>query len=46
MKIFRTAEETVRLKIPLEACIESFVARETLEGFYSTAAKMTGTASK
>jgi len=43
---FRTTDQTVRPKIPFEACLEAFIAKETLDPFMSTATKQVGTASK
>ncbi|CAG7723166.1 unnamed protein product [Allacma fusca] len=40
------ADELIRPKIPIEACLQSFIASEKLDPFYSSATKRIGTASK
>jgi ubiquitin carboxyl-terminal hydrolase 5/13 len=40
------ADELVRPRIPIEACLQSFVASEKLDPFYSSGTKKVGTASK
>lgn len=37
--IFRSSDEIVRPRVPLEACLSSFSAPEEINDFYSTALK-------